>query len=585
MSSLRLKEQDELISHIRRLYSDARKGGNARAVHYAFSTAQAQLDDHYAKRGSGEPSLLTPTCPSISSLFLRLDLLGALAELDATAHLTSRVHVPPTFAEVRSVLNLAVVAACAAGLRLLTLDADDTLYNDGGNLSFDAPNIPYLIRLMRMGVRVAVVTAAAYPGAPERYENRLAGLLSAMAFAVEAGAPPGPLVDNFMVMGGQCNCACASRVALHSALHPWARCSSRPPPPPPHSPLPPWVDCLIARCTTTPTVRVYLEELPGAQWKKFRGVRWAPENVKATLDVAESALRSTAAALGISSSIILIRKERAVGCIAKDAVSAPLSYEILEELTLATQAALEAFGSGLPTCCFNGGHDVFVDVGSKALGLAALQGLLGATPESTVHVGDRFTSTGNDLSTRDRASTLWTSGPANTLELLHRLVPLVAQARAQAAASAAGGSATATAAAAAGAEGGAVLRRAASLSDITPSPSPSPGTAVGTLPPPSSPGSGGSSGGLILQPPLSIRAGGLHHLPLSSSTSSLLTLGHPPPSPRSGGAAGGHTHTHGVGAEMSFGSDEGEAEKRALSDQRSLWLAAGGEIVTSGNEE
>jgi IMP and pyridine-specific 5'-nucleotidase len=211
MSSLRLKEQDELISHIRRLYSDARKGGSARAVHSAFSTAQQQLDDHYAKRGSGEPSLLTPTCPSISPLFLRLDLLGALAELDATAHLTSRVHVPPTFSEVRSVLNLAVVAACAPSLQLLTLDADETLYSDGGNLSFDAPTIPHLIRLMRMGVRVAVVTAAAYPGMPERYENRLAGLLSAMAFAVDAGAPPGPLVDNFMVMGGQCNCACPPR--------------------------------------------------------------------------------------------------------------------------------------------------------------------------------------------------------------------------------------------------------------------------------------------------------------------------------------------------------------------------------------
>ena len=328
---------------------------------------------------------------------------------------------------------------------------------------------------------------------------------------------------------------------------------------------------------------MYLEELPGAQWKKFRGVRWAPENVKATLDVAESALRTTAAALNISSSIILIRKERAVGCIAKDMASAPLSYEILEELTLATQAALEAFGSGLPTCCFNGGHDCFIDVGSKALGLAALQGLLGATPESTVHVGDRFTSTGNDLSTRDRASTLWTSGPANTLELLHRLVPLVAQARAQAAASAAGGSAAAaTAAAAKGAEGGAVLRRLASLSDITPSPSPMPGTAlaVSVSPPPSSPRSGGSSGGVILQPPPSIRAGGLHHLPLSSSSSSLHTLGHPP-SPRSGGAAGGHVHAHGVGADVSFASDEGEAEKRALIDQRSLWLAAGGEIVTS----
>ena len=331
MSSLRLKEQDELINHIRRLYSDARRAGEPDAARAAFAAAQAQLAEHFDAPADSQVSRL---CPSLNRVFLRLDLLAALAEVErAGARLCARRFVPPTFSEVRSVLNLAVVRAAAPTLELLSLDADDTLYNDGGSLSFDAPNIPCLIRLMRLGVRVAVVTAAAYPGAPARYENRLAGLLSAMAFAIEAGAPAAPLVDNFFVMGGQCNYALRTRCA----------------------PAAPGAG-----------VRVFLEEIPGAEWKRFRGVRWAPDDVRATLDVAEAALRATAAALAIAGDVHLIRKERAVGCIARDAAAAPLSYEVLEELALATQAALEA-GGRVPTCAFNGGHDVFVDIGSKCV--------------------------------------------------------------------------------------------------------------------------------------------------------------------------------------------------------------------------
>ena len=45
---------------------------------------------------------------------------------------------------------------------------------------------------------------------------------------------------------------------------------------------------------------------------------------------------------------------------------------------------------------FNGGNDVFVDVGNKSLGLQALQRYLGVTPTQVVHCGDRFTVTGND---------------------------------------------------------------------------------------------------------------------------------------------------------------------------------------------
>ena len=39
---------------------------------------------------------------------------------------------------------------------------------------------------------------------------------------------------------------------------------------------------------------------------------------------------------------------------------------------------------------------MFVDVGNKSIGLQALQAHLGMRPDQMLHVGDRFTVTGND---------------------------------------------------------------------------------------------------------------------------------------------------------------------------------------------
>ena len=264
----------------------------------------------------------------------------------------------------------------------------------------------------------------------------------------------------------------------------------------------------------------------------------------------------------------------------------------LEELTLATQAALAALGSNaIPTSAFNGGHDVFVDVGSKALGLAALQGLLGASPESTVHVGDRFTSTGNDLRTRDCASTLWTASPSNTLQLLHRLVPLVAEARAAAAAAPAAVTAAGSAEGAlqGSSEGSSPAPPAAASSSSPPSPATSSSSpvlaAAAAAAAAAAPPALGAP--LILRPPLSIRGSLSHHqLSRSSSSASFVVAAPPSPtlSPRlaagggSGSGSGGAMHSVGLGAEESFGSDELAAEREKVG-LRSMWLAAGGAIV------
>ena len=70
----------------------------------------------------------------------------------------------------------------------------------------------------------------------------------------------------------------------------------------------------------------------------------------------------------------MVRKERAVGVVPQ----APTVYEVLEEIVITVQAQL--IDAPLPFCAFNGGADVFVDVGNKSLGLESLMHYLGFQP-------------------------------------------------------------------------------------------------------------------------------------------------------------------------------------------------------------
>ena len=67
-------------------------------------------------------------------------------------------------------------------------------------------------------------------------------------------------------------------------------------------------------------------------------------------------------------------------------------------------------------------QDVWVDVGNKALGIKALQSLVGSSGANTVHFGDRFTRTGNDVKARHVASTIWVENPQDTEALCQLLL-------------------------------------------------------------------------------------------------------------------------------------------------------------------
>ena len=116
--------------------------------------------------------------------------------------------------------------------------------------------------------------------------------------------------------------------------------------------------------------RVMLEEVDSRVWKDGRGVRWSHSDVSRLLDSAEVCLRRCAERLELD--VLIIRKERSVGIIADPSADAHvpgayggtrLTYEVLEEVALTLQAHLRAEAWTIPYCCFNGGHDVFLDIG------------------------------------------------------------------------------------------------------------------------------------------------------------------------------------------------------------------------------
>jgi IMP and pyridine-specific 5'-nucleotidase len=322
-----------------------------------------------------------PDAPPAAAFAHPLKLVDAFQAYDASFHLSRRRHVPPTFAELRHVFNIASVkAAVEGGLQLATFDADGTLYADGHRIERDSDAmVMLLVSLMRLGVHVSIVTAAGYPGEAAKFEGRIAGLLAAFRRL----KLPADVVARFHLMGGECNYLCEVDPATYR-----------------------------------------LRFVPDEAWQTPEMRAWREPDVAALLDDAQRLLLEGAARLALP--VTLIRKPRAVGVVP----TGPTIYEVLEDLALSVQRGLMGRGAGagsgdngaaaaparLPFCAFNGGNDVFVDVGNKAVGLRALVSYLGVGGQGrALHVGDRFTASGNDAATRGLSSTCWVANPEETV--------------------------------------------------------------------------------------------------------------------------------------------------------------------------
>lgn len=342
------------------------------------------INDHIIqqRRGTHGRSKLKLLVPSVGVFFTPLLLEKAFDFQDERRRISSRRFVPPSFNDIRLILNSAQLLSLARTerIQLVTFDGDVTLYDDGDSLRDENPVIPRILRLLRRGIHIGIVTAAGYTEA-SKYYDRLHGLLDAVANAITDEEVEDPKV---IILGGESNYL--FEFDFHS--------------------------------------ETFLRHVPRKTWMLDEMRKWQEDDIQSLLDVAEGALRECTNNMQLSAEIL--RKDRAVGIIP---ITGPgkqkFTREQLEETVLVTQQILELSSPGkkIPFCAFNGGNDVFVDIGDKAWGVLSCQRYLGGIEGSkTLHIGDQFLSAGaNDFKARLACTTAWIANPAETVALLDEL--------------------------------------------------------------------------------------------------------------------------------------------------------------------
>ena len=206
---------------------------------------------------------------------------------------------------------------------------------------------------------------------------------------------------------------------------------------------------MFAYSATAPD-NVLLAPVDPADWMPDAMKQWPTGEITALLDLAETTLRACVERMQLPAQIL--RKARAVGMIPHQRKNSrgpndliQMARESLEEVVLTVQKRLEVSAAGrggrVPFCAFNGGRDVFVDIGDKSWGVLICQHALlflgksnatDAGPQqvaragTTLHVGDQFLSAGaNDFRARRAATTAWVSNPLETEALLDELLTLL----------------------------------------------------------------------------------------------------------------------------------------------------------------
>jgi len=291
------------------------------------------------------------------------------------------------------------------GPSMITFDGDQTLYSDGANFESNPRLATYLYLLLRNGVTVAVVTAAGYEYQTEKYELRLSGLLQ--FFRRKRPLLTEEQLNRFYLFGGECNYLL--RLGNDYGLHP-------------------------------------VREHGAGGWMtatKYLGLdspaNWPEPDVARLLDLAEASLKASIRDQNLRARFI--RKKRSVGLVPEGGGSPPIPREALDETVLRAQGHLDenirsltsnsnsnsnnrALDAAIPYCAFNGGRDVWVDVGNKRVGVQILQSYLGVPAAETLHIGDQFLNTGNDYAARKTCPCIWITNPDETTYVLKSILRL-----------------------------------------------------------------------------------------------------------------------------------------------------------------
>jgi IMP and pyridine-specific 5'-nucleotidase len=377
-------DRDELYDWIKKMLNHSFVLNMPETYATTWETFEQLVEQHRSSKPGTSP--LQQCVPTVGTFHTPLPAKAAWLAYDAKYCASKRRYVTPTFNEIRHILNLAQVMAVADSLELISFDGDQTLYSDGSNFS-DNDLAMLLINFLRAGIRVVVMTAAGYGYSGEKYEHRLEGLLKHFRSSLTPEE-----MARFYVLGGECNYLMACNELAHLVRVP--------------------DEMLLPLPSTKP-------------------ILWDKTEIGRVLDIAEATINTAVDELRLRAKVI--RKERSVGLIPGGDVglqkhplghgSIKLKFEALDEVAMRVQ---EELGNAdppvtLPFCAFNGGRDAWIDVGNKGIGMELMQALLKVPASKSLHVGDQFLKTGNDIAARSVSPCIWIVSPAETRKILEHV--------------------------------------------------------------------------------------------------------------------------------------------------------------------
>lgn len=332
--------------------------------------------------GDGDLGRLKQLVPSIGIFFTKLPLERAFYVQDEKRCISARRMVSPSFNDIRLILNTAQTMSLVGGrdpLKLVTFDGDVTLYEDGMSLTPDNPIVERLLMLLENDIHVGIVTAAGYSEITgEKYEIRLRGLIDAINGSSTLTSIQ---KERLLVMGGESN--------------------------------------FLFRYDDNTG---HLKWVSPEEWSLPETADWTEQDIDEVLNLGQQVLEAAKQKMFLPAEII--RKSRGVGIVPLPGHK--ICRELLEEIVLTAQKKLDSSVAGkkLHFCAFNGGSDVWVDIGDKRLGVLSLQQYLGdINGYQTLHVGDQFASIGaNDFKARLAACTVWIASPSETVDIIDELL-------------------------------------------------------------------------------------------------------------------------------------------------------------------
>ncbi|KAI3404683.1 ISN1 [Candida oxycetoniae] len=362
-------------------------------------------------------SRLRNLVPSIGKFFTKLPLQEAFLLEDERRGISKRRLVSPSFNDVRMILNTAQIMALTGKnressrthLKLVTFDGDVTLYDDGESLTEGCDVVKRLVGLLHRGLYVGVVTAAGYPGqsGAVKYYERLKGLIDYLNS--EDCILTDRHKENLLVMGAESNYLFRYSNQLKG-----------------------------------------LKFIDSEEWLLPAVRKWDTDRITYIVHTVHHHLIHLRQKFQLEETTTIIKKERSVGIMPNPGCS--ILREQLEELVLSCSRKLYVILNGsrdkngkldeslsslsdIKVCAFNGGSDVWVDIGDKALGVESLQkylcqnethDLCPIRKSESLHVGDQFASLGaNDFKARLSACTVWIANPRETVAILDGILNFI----------------------------------------------------------------------------------------------------------------------------------------------------------------